>query len=227
MKKTALNLFIFTAITMASIACKGEKTNKTIAKTPQVVAENTKKAEKFVINTSLSTIKWKGEKPTGAHIGTIAIKSGHFFFNENKLESGEIVIDMTSITVKDEGMPDDKRKMLKAHLEGTVEGKEGDFFNTPKYPTSSFKVTDIKVEGKNTLLEGNLTMKGQTHNVAFPVQISWNTDHSSVEITSEPFTIDRTKWGVNYGSKTIFDSLGNNWISDNIQLFISVKATKK
>lgn len=227
MKKIALNLFIIAAVTMTCIACKSEKKNKAEAEIAEKVAEKTEGAHKFVVDTALSTIEWKGEKPTGEHIGSIAIKSGHFFFNENKLESGEIVIDMTSITVKDEGMPNDKKKMLKAHLEGTVEGKEGDFFNTPKYPTASFKVTDIKVEGENTLLEGNLTMKRQTHNVTFPVAVTWAADHSSVEIASEPFTIDRTKWGVNYGSKTIFDSLGNNWISDDIQLIISVKAAKK
>lgn len=226
MKKIVLNLFVLAAVTMASIACKSEKKNKTLAQAPEEVAEKSAEAQKFLVNIDQSVIEWKGFKPTGEHIGTIGIKSGAFFFNNDKLESGEIVIDMASITVKDEDLSKEKKKMLKSHLEGTAAGKENDFFNTTKYPTASFKVTGIKGEGENTMLEGNLTMKDQTHNVIFPVKISWSEDHKTVNITSEPFTIDRTKWGVNYGSKTIFDNLGDNWVSNDIQLVISVKATK-
>jgi hypothetical protein len=45
-------------------------------------------------------------------------------------------------------------------------------------------------------------------------------------LTSEPFTIDRTNWGVNYGSKSIFDNLGDKFISDDIQLTVKLQATK-
>ena len=46
-------------------------------------------------------------------------------------------------------------------------------------------------------------------------------------LKSEPFTIDRTDWDVNYGSKSVFDSLvGDNVISDDIQLEIKVVANK-
>ena len=46
-------------------------------------------------------------------------------------------------------------------------------------------------------------------------------------VTSEEFTIDRTDWDVNYGSKSVFDSLvGDNVISDDIQLEIKVVANK-
>ena len=48
----------------------------------------------------------------------------------------------------------------------------------------------------------------------------------SMEITSEEFTIDRTKWNVNYGSKSVFDGLGDKFINDDISLKINLKANK-
>ncbi len=54
--------------------------------------------------------------------------------------------------------------------------------------------------------------------------ITNNDDQMTIE--SEPFTIDRTKWNVNYGSKSIFDDLGDKFINDDSELKISIKAKK-
>lgn len=220
-------MFFLASLTLASIACKSDKKNETGTEAPKEVATESNESAKYVVNTDQSTIEWKGTKPTGEHIGTIAIKSGAFFFKKEALESGKIVIDMNSITVTDADFPDDKKKMLEAHLKGTAEGKESDFFNVEKYPTASFEVTGLEGEGKDLLLAGNLTIKDQTHHVKFPIEVSWATNGNSIKMSSETFTIDRTKWGVNYGSKSIFDSLGDNWISDDIELTIHLKATKE
>lgn len=226
MKKIVLNVFVIASVAMASIACKSDKKNETQTKTPQEVAKKSEGAQKFVVNTDQSTIKWMGSKPTGEHIGTIAIKSGEFFIKDGTMEGGNILIDMTSIQVNDADMPDDKKKGLEAHLKGTAEGKENDFFNTTNYPEATFEVTGLTGEGKKMLLEGNLTMKDKTHNVSFPIEVSWASDGSVMKLTSEPFIIDRTKWGVNYGSKTVFGNLGDNWISNDIRLTIMLKATQ-
>ena len=45
-------------------------------------------------------------------------------------------------------------------------------------------------------------------------------------LTSETFTIDRSKWNVKYGSKSFFDNLGDKFINDDIELKIMVKAVK-
>ncbi len=74
------------------------------------------------------------------------------------------------------------------------------------------------------MLQGNLTMKEETKNVEFPVSISLNGD--TLELTSDSFVIDRTKWGVNYGSKSVFDSLEDKFINDEIELTINLKAYK-
>jgi len=47
-----------------------------------------------------------------------------------------------------------------------------------------------------------------------------------VEVTTPPFTIDRTQWGVNYGSKSVFDNLGDKFINDEVGITITLKAGK-
>ena len=45
-------------------------------------------------------------------------------------------------------------------------------------------------------------------------------------LESEPFTIDRTKWDVNYGSKSVFDNLGDKWVSDDMEITVKLVANK-
>ena len=99
-----------------------------------------------------------------------------------------------------------------------------DFFDVEKYPSAGFEITSLEeVEGK-MMLSGNLTLKETKNNVTFPVSITHEGD--SMTLTSETFTIDRTKWNVEYGSKSIFDNLGDKFINDDIELTIKVMATK-
>ena len=115
---------------------------------------------------------------------------------------------------------------LENHLKGTVEGKEGDFFDVTKFPTGAFEITGSKaMEGGKTMLSGNLALKGQKHNISFPVKVT--TEGDMITIASEAFTIDRTKWGINYGSKSVFDNLGDKFINDDMELKITVQAKKK
>jgi len=75
-----------------------------------------------------------------------------------------------------------------------------------------------------TRLSGNLAMLGQKHNISFPVTITNEDDMMTIE--SEAFTIDRTTWGINFKSKSVFDSLGDNFINDDMELKINIKAKK-
>ena len=221
MKKTIYNLFIIAGITMATVGCKNGTKEANTADAQEVAIANSEAFE-FMVDTTTSVIEWKGEKPTGTHTGTIKLSEGTFKANDSIVESGTFVVDMKSLEVTDlEG--EDKLK-LESHLMGTVKGKEGDFFNVEKYPNTTFKVTGISQKDGKTMLQGNLTMKEETKNVEFPVTISINGD--ILELTSDSFVIDRTKWGVNYGSKSVFDTLGDKFINDEIELTVNLKAFK-
>ena len=221
MKKRILNIFTIVAIGFALVACK-DKAKEADTSDAKAAAVTESTTEKFVVNVAESTIEWKGFKPTGTHNGTINIENGVVSLNDGKLHSGTFLINMGSLVSTDlEGEWKDK---LEAHLKGTAEGKEGDFFNVAKFPTAAFEITGSEVVEGKTNLSGNLTLKGVKNNVTFPVNIT--TEGDALTITSEAFTIDRTKWGINFMSKTVFDGLGDKFVNDDMELKISLKAKK-
>lgn len=222
MKKSAVNIFMALTICFAFIGCKDKaKEANTSDAEPAMVAEAP--TERYVVNVEESQIEWKGFKPTGTHNGTIAIESGEMSANDNVVVGGNFVIDMTSITSND--LEGDKKANLEGHLKGTIEGKEGDFFNVTEYPDATFEITEMAaIENGKFNLSGNLMVKGVKNNITFPVTA--NIQENKMVLESETFTIDRTKWNVNYGSKSVFDNLGDNFVDDKIELKIMVKATK-
>lgn len=221
MKKLFLNVGLFAMLGVAFTSCKNNNNEAEMTEAKEV-AQAEEKAVEFTVDTSSSVIEWQGEKPTGTHTGNIKIAEGSFMANDSIIESGTFVIDMESITVTD--LEGDQKTNLEAHLKGTVEGKEGDFFNVNKYPEAKFEVTGITEKDGEKMLEGNLTIKEETKNIAFPVNIS--KDGETIVITSKEFSIDRTKWNVNYGSKSVFEGLGDKFINDDVSLKINLKAKK-
>lgn len=180
-------------------------------------------AVSYTVDLEKSQIEWKGSKPIYSHNGTVNIQSGSLSVVDGQLAAGEFVIDMTSIKDLDVEDPE-KRADLEAHLKGTAEGKADDFFNTTEYPTAQFVLTQVApLEGTKFMLSGNLTIKGITHEVTFP---------ANVEITDEGvnavalFSVDRTKWNVNFNSGNFFKDLAaEQVISDDMGLNITL-ATK-
>jgi len=211
MKKQIFNLLTVCALTIAIVGCKkkADEANTSDAEAA-TVAEST--SQKYIANVEDSTIEWKGFKPTGTHNGTIRLDNGVFSTNDGRLESGTFLIDMASL--KDA----DGSTKLEGHL------KSADFFDVEKFPNAAFTITGFEDKDGQTLLSGNLSMKGMENNITFPVTVSSVED--IIKITSEAFTIDRSKWNVQYGSKSFFDDLGDKFINDDIELKIAVKAKK-
>lgn len=223
MKMNFFKIVTIIALITSTISCKGEKKNETAASEADTVAVAPVVADKYKAIPAESLIEWSGSKPTGTHTGTIAIETGTISVKEGKVESGTFLIDMNTITVTDLESGKGKED-LEAHLKGTVEDKKDHFFNVTEHPNAAFDVTGASLVDGKTLLEGNLTIKGIKKNISFPVNVSQEGD--LLTLTSEPFTINRTDWGVNYGSKTIFDNLGDKFVSDDIELKVTLKATK-
>ena len=221
MNKLVLNFAVIAFTFMGLVACKGNG-NKATTSEEQDVAEATTEATEYTVNTEKSVIKWVGAKPTGSHNGTVKLSSGTLSANNREIQAGNFTIDMNSITDLD--LEGEKKANLEAHLKGTAEGKEGDFFNVTKYPTATFELTDVSGEGGDVTVRGNLTIKDVTHNIEFPAVVSFPGDE--VFLKSKPFSIDRTKWNVNYGSKSVFDNLGDQFINDEVELVIELHGSK-
>ncbi|MGB4959432.1 MAG: YceI family protein, partial [Saprospiraceae bacterium] len=180
--------------------------------------------QKYTTSAESAQINWNGAGPTKEHAGTINISGGELFVQDNALTSGSFSIDMNTITVTD--LEGDKKADLEAHLKGTqAEGAE-DFFHVTKFPTSTFDIISITPStdsGAAFVVKGNLTMKGLANEVSIPANITTSADQVKVE--SLPFTIDRTKWGINYKSKNVFKEIGDKFINDEITLQINLSAT--
>lgn len=218
-----LKNMLLVAVLIAFSSCK-DKADEATTSEIEEAAKSENSAITYTVNVEKSTINWKGFKPTGTHTGTIGLNNGTMNATADGLESGSFEINMKSINVTDLASGDGKEN-LEAHLMGTVEGKEGDFFNVNQFPTANFAITGI-IAGENGMskLSGNLTLKGKTQNISFPVSIYDEGD--TMTIKSDSFTIDRTLWGINFGSKSVFDNLGDKFINDEMELQILVIAQK-
>ena len=209
---------IFAVLALISFTSCGDKAKEVETKTAEKVAIAEQSAVVYTADTDKSMIEWKGFKPTGSHNGTIAIKQGKLNVSDNTIDSGRFVIDMNSIVVTDPPKEDEGNAKLTGHL------KSADFFDAETYPNANFEVTSIDTVDGKTMLSGNLTMKEKTNNISIPV--STEMKDGMLTLTSETFTIDRSKWNVEYGSKSFFDNLGDKFINDDIELTVTLVASK-
>ncbi|MDU1891586.1 MAG: YceI family protein [Dysgonomonas sp.] len=201
-----------------AVSCTNTTKNKVEASDAQTAATGT--GVELTVDTTSSSIHWKGSKVGGSHDGTISLKSGQLTLNSEDNVSGSFTINMNSIVDKD--LTDAKmNEMLVNHL------KSEEFFDVAKYPESTFTITSIKAADAPTdsishMISGNLKMKDVEKNITFGSKITKEGDvYKAVTV---PFSIDRTQWNVTYGSKTLFAKLKDNIVDDNIELQITIVA---
>lgn len=162
------------------------------------------------VNVSKSTIAWVGKKVTGSkHEGNINFKEGNLIFKSKKLVGGNFTVDMNSINVTDIKAGEGKEK-LEGHL------KNDDFFGTETHPTATLVFKSLGDKGNGTYsVTADLTIKGITESVKFEIVVSKNTAKANLKV-------DRTKFGIKYGSGSFFDSLGDKAINDEFDLNITL-----
>lgn len=186
--------------------------------TTTAFAQNKPMTTTYNVDTEKTVVTYTGKKVTGQHTGTVKVKNGSLVFTGPELTGGEIVVDMNSMTVTDlAGDPDTAAKFL-GHM------KSPDFFDTAKYPDSKLVIKKTKMAGKDLEVTGDLTMIGQTKPVTFKVT-DWK--WSDKEVTGKSkITIDRTQYGLKYGSSSFFKSLGDKAIHNEFTLDIVLHATR-
>ncbi|MEM6963341.1 MAG: YceI family protein [Bacteroidota bacterium] len=211
--------FSFAFMLLALLAsCGGDKA-KAAKTTDAVDAEATKTAASKSYALSEGTVHWTGSKIVGDdHKGTLNVTSGELSAEGNKIVSGNFTIDMKSLNNTDlAGDPDSKAK-LEGHLKGA------DFFDVEKFPAASFAVTSVKEatgESSNYEITGNLTMKGETKSITFPALVM--AKDGGLTAHTDKFTINRTDWGVKYGSG-LLGVAKDKAISDDVVLEITLMA---
>jgi polyisoprenoid-binding protein YceI len=236
MKKISILMLFMLGTLVTFTACKNDKaaeaTTEGTEQEVQAQPENTQEAAMeipegaFVIDTEGSNIEWFGRKVSGKHNGTIDFKGGYVEMDGDNITGGEVVIDMESITVKD--LEGEWKTKLENHLKGFDEGKEDHFFDVAKHPTADFKITKVTtLEGSdkgNIMVYGDMTIKGKTNSVAATAFYAVDENRMKVEIPE--LVLDRTKWGVNFNSKTVWEEVTDDFIYDDIKLSIRFEGTK-
>lgn len=164
---------------------------------------------KKTINVKESSITWTGKKVLGQHTGTIALKSGELIMTDDQLTGGSFVVDMTTINVTDLESGKGKEK-LEGHL------NSADFFDTSKFTEATFTFTNVTKNGGTYNVKGDLTIKGHTESIDIIMTLEKDTATTNLDV-------DRTKYGVRYGSSSFFDNLKDNAISDTFELAVMLK----
>ncbi|MEM5565518.1 YceI family protein [Psychroserpens sp. AS72] len=156
-----------------------------------------------------STITWKGHKVTGSHEGNITLTDGTLLFEDDQLVGGNFTIDMTSLTVTDLKAGKGKEK-LEGHL------KSDDFFGTANHEKATFTITEAEGKNGEYTIIGDLTIKGKTNPITFQMNVTEDTAKASLKV-------DRTKFGIRYGSASFIDGLKDKAIYDEFDLNVTLK----
>lgn len=213
--------FLLTLISGLFIACQGGSSNGAeTTEATEAPAEATAAATSFTVNTASSVINWEGYKPGKyGHNGTIKLQGGTINAKDGLPESGNFTIDVASLESTDLAETPDKKLKLEGHL------KSGDFFEVEKFPTGKFEMTGIAPLADNAeanyTIKGNLTLKETTKGIEIPAKVTMN--EGSIMVTTPEFTINRTEWGVNFGSGVI-GTIKDQMIADDVKLKINLVA---
>lgn len=167
-------------------------------------------------------IEWAGRNLGTKHWGTLGVASGSIQFLDGKPHRGQIAVDMTSITnVNLGGTP--LQSVLEEHL------RSDDFFDTDQYPSATFEIEaidpiqDTGPGRPNLEIGGSLTLRGQRETLSFSATSGF--DDAGRWIAQAHFDIDRTRWGVIYGSSRFFRNLGMHLVDDTISLQMKIVAS--
>jgi len=186
-----------------------------------VIAGNPKSSKtETKVDPAKSTLKWHAEKVTGKHDGTVKVLGGTIALDGTNIVSGTVDVDMTSLD--DVDMQGEYHDKLVGHL------KSDDFFGVATFPKAILTIKKVvpianKTGAENFTVTADLTIKGITKEISFPAIIVVN---KTEVVANADFNINRVNYGIKYGSKSIFESIGDKAINDEFNIKVRVVASK-
>jgi polyisoprenoid-binding protein YceI len=177
-------------------------------------------AASYKLQPQLSTLGWEGAAVTHGHKGTIQFTGGDLQVTNNMVTGGTATVDMKTIKATDITDAESQGKFV-GHMGGA------DFFDSGAFPTSTFKITSVTpikgaaADADNATITGDMTIKGVTQKISFPAKVGVK---NGVAAVTGKVTIDRTKFGLKYGSKSFFAGIGDKAINDTFDLTFNVVA---
>jgi polyisoprenoid-binding protein YceI len=181
-------------------------------------AQATKSASKsLIVSVQDSKVEWSGTKKIGSgHKGVVLLDYGSVTIENETIKSGEITVNLETIEVLDIPKTDENNKKLTDHL------KSADFFEVEKFPKAKFVIKSSKKLADGQFeVTGDLTIKEITLPVTIPVKISMTNKET---VATGNLKIDRTKFGIKYGSGNFFKLAADKIINDEFELTFKVVA---
>ena len=168
-------------------------------------------AQEKLLNIESSVIRWYGEEITGKqHYGDLKFSSGNIQINNKIVSSGNFIVNMNSLTVED--LSGGGKKRLEGHLRSSA------FFGVSDHPQASLNIYSmVDVDGDSQILNGELTIKGITHQINFSIKL--NSENNATAM----LVFDRSKYDVRFRSGSFFDELGDKLILDDIKLEVALE----
>jgi len=175
----------------------------------------------YRVDVEQSLIEWTGRNADTKHSGTLRLKEGVMRLDKGRV-GGDFVIDLGSLT--NTNLTDHSLAlMLVKHL------LSDDFLFAQRHPEARFSVEqsealpDATPGAVNCHLRGELLLRGRIETLAFPATLSSIADGVAVEAH---FDMDRTRWGLLYGSGKFFRHLGMHLVHDNVSIQLRIVGHK-
>lgn len=163
-------------------------------------------------------VVWVGRNLINHHWGHVAMSEGHVHFLNGVPASGAVTVDLREITCADlAGGP--LHDVLIHHLESD------DFFDVENHPEAVFAFDRAEVCSEspgcqNLKLHGTLTLRGETHPLTISAAAGFTPEGKAALQAS--LALDRTEWGVLYGSGRYFRRLAGHLVNDVIELQLRI-----
>jgi len=171
------------------------------------------------VDLDASELQWTGRNLMNRHFGVLQFDRAHLEFDSNRLTGGAFRLDWSTLHCIDlQDAP--LHNVLLAHL------RDHDFFDVDAYPAPRAVITRVETRehaspGTPDLhLDCELEMKGIRRPVAFDA--TSGRDAFGRFALQGCFQIDRTEWGVRYGSGQWFKNLGQHLVNDQIEIGLKV-----
>lgn len=164
---------------------------------------------RYELNLEKSQIRFIGKNSITdtKHVALLRLSTGFIITKDTTLSEAEFVIDMNSLTGTK--FEDEESRQ---NFEGDLKGEK--FFNTEKYPTATLKLLSANAHIYKIKTKAELTIMNKVQEMDLNV-IATASGERDLKVSGS-LILDRTDFGINYGSGSVFDNLGDNVIDDEV-----------
>lgn len=175
------------------------------------------------LNPAACSIVWTGRNLLKSHHGAVGVGEGQFEVSGGRLVRGRVTVDFQRIECHDLAGTD-LHDVLIAHLQSD------DFFDVERHPYGVVELRRVEAipsaaaGARNIAVIADVTLLGQTESLEFSAMFGFD-DQGRAGLQAT-MSVDRTRWGMRYGSGRFFRRLGGHVVNDEIDLDVRLAASR-